>query len=1037
MSHHTHGAAGRTLSAAASVLAVSIVFAAGVARAETVNLGSISSVTQPPNASNSSGGFTLSSTPVFSHIRVSGTLQALNGGSFANEGILMLVGPGGQRYDISISGGEDVPAAPYSTSSMPAVQGSPSGNGAWTWEFYESYDDNGPASADSQWTGVTVEFLETGYPLPYSQAFTPAPPLNLGFGLPFFPPAVNNGYVHAATLVCGYADAQGFSLATGTIGNPTTFTNGPRSIGAIGLWRETGFLNSGSTGAVSTFLDNGPANDWLISPTFDLGDGSIPYTLGYKIGTTSNFGTGGGGTPLNSDERFLVLVSDEGGNVWREAPAQVLKSYGSGYGSGIAGTVETVSLAGFTGKRRIAFYGEGVSSSSPNGVRVHIDDISIAAAGPVLNLADASVTEGNSGTATLLIPYTAAGFTAPFTVDVGVTDGSATQAGSDYVAPSATATITAASGTIAVTVNGDTTPENNETFTLTISNPSATAVIADGSAVGTILDDDYDCLSQGFATASGTTPPAGWSQQTLAGTSADVWRFDNPGGRSALAPLSAPFAIVDSDTFSENGTAEDVVLVSPPYNCTGSTAVKVEWDEVFVHDLSRQTLEVSTDGSSWTPAMDNSATSYGTFTGISVRRIVDISGLAANQPSVQVRFRWRSDGGYFWLIDNFQFCGDQPTPELRTVSPFAAAAEEGQGTGSLQMPVRLSSSSGTTTEVSYTVAGGPGANAATAGTDFTGTLSGTVTFMPGDTEEFIPITPVGDMDREANENLTVTLTGIVSGDAVIASASAPGTIINDDPLPPGLLFGINTSGALGALELDPLNPATSTVLDTYHGIGTYLIGGDFAGNDFSTFYATEFFAYNLYRFDAVTREQLSVTPITGMPVDRYPTALGWDHATNQMYYVAINVTNLTEFTFGTLNLATGVATPIGQLSPGPSLVNGLAFGNDPAGTMYVVDHNAGDRLMTVNKTTGATTVVGPLGVDAGNILADADMEDAMGVIYATAKLGANYSLLSINPTTGAATVVFNLETDDFEQFSAFGATSPLAGSGVPDWTTLD
>lgn len=112
---------------------------------------------------------------------------------------------------------------------------------------------------------------------------------------------------------------------------------------------------------------------------------------------------------------------------------------------------------------------------------------------PVLTIADAAVTEGNSGSATLKLPVTAskASDTA-ITVKATTTDGTAT-AGTDYAALSdAVVTIPAGQTTadVEVPVTGDTTAEPNETLTVTLSAPTGATLDTDTTATGTITNDD-------------------------------------------------------------------------------------------------------------------------------------------------------------------------------------------------------------------------------------------------------------------------------------------------------------------------------------------------------------------------------------------------------------------------------------------------------------------------------------------------------------------------------------------------------------------
>jgi probable HAF family extracellular repeat protein len=110
---------------------------------------------------------------------------------------------------------------------------------------------------------------------------------------------------------------------------------------------------------------------------------------------------------------------------------------------------------------------------------------------PTLTINNASVIEGNSGTANAVFTVTlSAVSTVPVTVTYATADGTAT-AGSDYQA--ASGTLTFAPGettkTIIVPVNGDRLGESNETFFV---NPSGAtnATLANGQGAGTILDDE-------------------------------------------------------------------------------------------------------------------------------------------------------------------------------------------------------------------------------------------------------------------------------------------------------------------------------------------------------------------------------------------------------------------------------------------------------------------------------------------------------------------------------------------------------------------
>jgi hypothetical protein len=111
--------------------------------------------------------------------------------------------------------------------------------------------------------------------------------------------------------------------------------------------------------------------------------------------------------------------------------------------------------------------------------------------GPYLFFSDATVTEGNTGTANATFTLSLANASnRDLTFHYATADDSAT-AGSDYQAASGTLTIRAGqtTGTITVLVNGDSLPEPNEYFSVYVSSPT-NAGITIGSGTGAIVDDE-------------------------------------------------------------------------------------------------------------------------------------------------------------------------------------------------------------------------------------------------------------------------------------------------------------------------------------------------------------------------------------------------------------------------------------------------------------------------------------------------------------------------------------------------------------------
>ena len=184
------------------------------------------------------------------------------------------------------------------------------------------------------------------------------------------------------------------------------------------------------------------------------------------------------------------------------------------------------------------------------------DDTAVVVTPPAISIANASVTEGNSGTANLAftISLSKASATA-VTVNYATSNGTAT-AGTDYSA--ASGTVTFAPGVLSqqvnVAVTGDTAVESAETLTVTLSNPSG-ATLATASAIGTILTDDAAVVTPGTGAQArwGTSffapyvDMAGWpvpdllkiSQSTGATLFTAAFLQADPNGKLAWAGISA------------------------------------------------------------------------------------------------------------------------------------------------------------------------------------------------------------------------------------------------------------------------------------------------------------------------------------------------------------------------------------------------------------------------------------------------------------------------------------------------------------------
>lgn len=124
---------------------------------------------------------------------------------------------------------------------------------------------------------------------------------------------------------------------------------------------------------------------------------------------------------------------------------------------------------------------------------------------PSITVANASVTEGNSGTVNAVFNVTLSFQSSQVvTIDYATADGSAT-APADYQATSGTLTLDPGEtvGQIIVPVVGDTAIEAAESFSLNLTNP-VNATFADPAAQGTIADNDTVSVSIGAVTVTET-----------------------------------------------------------------------------------------------------------------------------------------------------------------------------------------------------------------------------------------------------------------------------------------------------------------------------------------------------------------------------------------------------------------------------------------------------------------------------------------------------------------------------------------------------
>jgi glucose/arabinose dehydrogenase len=374
---------------------------------------------------------------------------------------------------------------------------------------------------------------------------------------------------------------------------------------------------------------------------------------------------------------------------------------------------------------------------------------------PALSIADASVTEGDTGaTEVQLVVSLSAASGLPVSVEYATSDGSAV-APADYTAASGTLTFApgVTARTVDVAVIGDTLDEGDETFTLELEAPSG-ATLQDAAATATIQDDDaLPAVSVGAASVaeggSGVlaSPVAPSLERAATGL---VFAIELP--VAAATPVSVHFATADGTARAPadyQATSGDVTFA--PGQTLKTVTVPVSDDQIDEPDETL-TLELSAP----------------------VNATLD---------------RSRATG----TIED-----DDAPPAVSIADVRVPEGNAGLTTASLA--VSLSGPSEKAISVQYATADGT----AQAPRDYHGT-SGTLMLAPGQTSGQVDVPIVGDVVDEDDQTFLVGLSAPVA--TTVSRGEATGTIADDDA-PPAVSVG-DASALEGDAGTSPMHFAIS------------------------------------------------------------------------------------------------------------------------------------------------------------------------------------------------------------------------------------
>ena len=212
-----------------------------------------------------------------------------------------------------------------------------------------------------------------------------------------------------------------------------------------------------------------------------------------------------------------------------------------------------------------------------------------------------------------------------------------------------------------------------------------------------------DLLSEDFTLPQDLNQhPTGWSVED-GGDLGESWTRNNAAlcNRAGPTGITAPFEILDSDCFGEDGTQDDG-LVTPVVDCSQADSVELVLDTLYFSaetGIDEARVEVSNDGGAtwstvaiWRTTVGESPGDPDAGGGGAAEVHLDLTPWAAGKSQVKVRFRYVGAWGWYWYVDNVRIkartsssacsmelcCGLPSTPSAPNVTDVnGACADEG------------------------------------------------------------------------------------------------------------------------------------------------------------------------------------------------------------------------------------------------------------------------------------------------------------------------------------------------------------------------
>lgn len=170
---------------------------------------------------------------------------------------------------------------------------------------------------------------------------------------------------------------------------------------------------------------------------------------------------------------------------------------------------------------------------------------------------------------------------------------------------------------------------------------------------------DVDILHEDFNAGLGA-----WTINNISGNATAVFQIRSSPGYNSIVTGDGT-AYVQAAPDAENTIITHTMLQSPSFSTVGYTAASVTFNQYFQTWTgdSAVAVEYSTDGTTWTPFIDQLGATTGTtsFVSTTPSTTMALPAGAVGQPTVWLRWNYRSFWGWYWAIDNISVRG---TPTL-------------------------------------------------------------------------------------------------------------------------------------------------------------------------------------------------------------------------------------------------------------------------------------------------------------------------------------------------------------------------------------